>query len=104
MSVSRSRPRPYLISSRSDMGSGRKVLCTGDLVPETGIYRVVHVSHRLPHGVVCVKGDLFPRCAKCSDAVHFDLIQAAPQLRHRDGCHLYELPVLDDEESERRLA
>jgi hypothetical protein len=104
MRVTRSRPRPYLLSSDNDRFSGGRVLYTGDLVRETGIYRVTHKKHRLPHEVVCLKGDRFPRCAKCSNAVHFDLIQAAEHLAHRQGCHLYELPVLDDEESETRPA
>lgn len=87
--------RPFLIKSRSDMG--RKAYETGSIVPETGIYRVVHVAHRLPHEVVIVKGERFPRCAGCADAVLFDLIHAAPDLYGHVTYKVYELPVLDDE-------
>jgi hypothetical protein len=29
---------------------------TGAVVPETGIYRIVHDDHRLPHEVVILRG------------------------------------------------
>ena len=32
---------------------------TGDVVPQTGIYRVAHLAHRLPHEVVIFAGDRF---------------------------------------------
>jgi hypothetical protein len=72
-------------------------LGTGDVVPETGIYRVGHANHRLPHEVVLLKNELFPRCEKCSDAVAFYLVHAAPDLYRHFVHHIYELPVIDDE-------
>lgn len=86
-----------LIQSQSDMG--RKAFETGSTAPESGIYRVIHVAHRLPHEVAILKGERFPRCAKCADAVLFDLIHAVPHLSQHTTCKVYELPVLADEEA-----
>jgi len=71
---------------------------TGQEIPDSGIYKVFHQQHRLPHEVTLLKGETFPRCAKCGDLVEFELIQAAPY--QRDGTsfcvRLYALPDLDD--------
>lgn len=91
--------RPFLIQSHSDMHSGAKLFETGALVTESGIYRVMHSEHRLPHEATCLAGDKFPRCAKCSAAVKFELLRAAPLLQ--TSYHLYELPVLDQKEEAR---
>jgi uncharacterized membrane protein len=61
---------------------------------------VVHVAHRLPHEVVILKGERFPRCAKCADSVLYDLIHAAPDLYGHVIYRVYELPVLDEETDE----
>jgi hypothetical protein len=74
---------------------------TGAIVPETGIYRAVHTAHRLPHEVVILKGEHFPRCSRCADAVLFDLIHAAPDLYSHHVQRIYELPVLDEESAAR---
>jgi hypothetical protein len=71
---------------------------TGQKIPDSGIYKVVHRQHRLPHEVTLLKGDTFPRCAKCGDLVEFELIHAAPDHRASDmPVQLYALPDLDDE-------
>jgi hypothetical protein len=70
---------------------------TGTIIPASGIYRVSHSAHRLPHEVTLLKGETFPRCQKCVDAVTFDLVRAmdvAPRFLWR--IMLYELPVLED--------
>ncbi len=100
--MERRRPRPFLVISRSGAPADSHPFQTGALAPETGIYRVVHVSHRLPHEVVVLKGERFPRCAKCDDAVLFDLVHAAPDLYQHTPHRVYELPVLDDEAEVRR--
>jgi hypothetical protein len=73
---------------------------TGEIIKESGIYRVHHSQHRLPHEVSVLQGQQFPRCARCNDAVMFELIQAAPadfvQEEHV-RIYLYELPVLDED-------
>ena len=65
---------------------------SGERVPETGIYRATHNQHRLPHEVVAVKGQVFPKCARCSDSVFFELAYAAPDLFESSLTHQYELP------------
>ena len=87
--------RPFLIESHRDMKRYR----TGDTVPETGIYRVTHSGHRLAHEAVLIKNEKFPRCAKCTSEVLFELAYAAPDLFHRLQNRIYELPVLEDEAS-----
>ena len=85
--------RPFLVESPHDMKRYR----TGDTVPETGVYRVTHTAHRLPHEAVLVRDERFPRCAKCRDEVLFELAYAAPDLFDRFRYRVYELPVAEDE-------
>jgi hypothetical protein len=47
----------------------------GDLCTQSGIYWVTHVAHRAPHKLVIEKGDTFPQCNGCTDAVRFHLLQ-----------------------------
>ena len=77
---------------------------TGHIVPVTGIYRVVHAGHRLPHEVVILKDEEFPRCAKCSDAVLFELARAVSDLPVNTTYRIYELLVIgeSDEKSPAR--
>jgi hypothetical protein len=79
---------------------GVKLFETGSIIPESGVWQVTHSAHRLPHDVMLLSGDAFPRCAKCADAVSFELIQAAPAgFRRPEQVHLYELPVIEDEDT-----
>jgi hypothetical protein len=71
---------------------------TGDIAPETGIYLVVHSAHRLPHEVVVIKGQGFPKCQKCGDAVLFELVHSAPDLYRHTTKTVFELPVIEEEE------
>lgn len=71
---------------------------TGDLVPATGVYRVTHAHHRLPHEVLILKDERFPRCAKCSDSVVFRLLRALPDRPEGFSYRLFELPVIDESE------
>jgi hypothetical protein len=48
---------------------------TGELVPASGIYSVAHAPHRLFAEVAMFKGEVFPRCASCSDLVTFRLLR-----------------------------
>jgi len=71
---------------------------TGDTVPESGIYRVHHHGHRLPHEVTLIKEQTFPRCAKCDDQVEFEPMALAPLLLERRGhIVLYELPEIEND-------
>lgn len=79
------------------------VLRTGQKVPESGIYRVTHGDHRLPHEVTLLKDQTFPRCSQCADLVEFTVVAIAPAMGERRGrIVLYELPVLAD--SKTRIA
>ena len=73
---------------------------SADTIPESGIYRVIHAEHRLPHEVTLIAGQSFPPCAKCHEEVRFELLRDLPELarERRGSVSLYSLPVLDDEE------
>ena len=71
---------------------------TGQKVPQSGIYRVTHQEHRLPHEVTLLKDADFPRCSKCQEAVSFEVVSLAPRLDTlRERVTLYELPDLNNE-------
>ena len=38
---------------------------------QTGLYRVFHYRHRLPHDAVIRQGEFFPTCDKCGKRVMF---------------------------------
>jgi hypothetical protein len=57
--------------------SSKTVYKPGQAVPKAGIYRVSHAEHRLPHRASFKAGEQFPLCAKCIDAVRFELLVAA---------------------------
>lgn len=72
---------------------------TGEVVPASGIYSVRHLVHRLFAEVALFKGETFPKCARCSDVVNFQIVReflgldAAGTPTYRTP--LYELAVLD---------
>ena len=73
---------------------------TGAKVPESGIYKVTHAAHRLPHEVTLVKDADFPRCSKCKEAVTFTVVKLAPRLDQlRERVTLYELPDMGGDKS-----
>ncbi len=53
----------------------------GDQAPVSGIYRVTHYQHRMPHHVSVREGTTLPRCIKCGEHVGYELV---PE-RQRDG-------------------
>jgi len=53
---------------------------TGQEVPSSGIYRVVHAEHKLPSEVMLIAGNRFPRCGKCANAVRFELVKTSPHV------------------------
>jgi hypothetical protein len=90
---------PYLVTSTPVSRS--RLFNTGEPIEESGIYRVHHMAHRLPHEVSLFSGQSFPRCEKCRDAVTFELLHAAPAGSDALGAdafrvYLYELPVLSE--------
>jgi hypothetical protein len=74
------------------------VHATGETVPTTGIYEVNHTEHRLPHEVILICGDVFPRCSKCAASVTFIRVRPARAGFAYNPVRVYELPDLDDEE------
>ena len=71
------------------------VFKTAAIVPESGVYRVVHDAHRLPLEVTLLKGQAFPRCANCADYVVFEPLKLAPDAERRGRVIVYELPEVD---------
>jgi len=92
----------------ADSNFPRTFYVSGEMVGESGIYRVHHAPHRLSHAVTLLKGNLFPICAGCADAVHFELLRAAPaavdDATFRFRIQLYALPVLSDEDEDAAAA
>jgi hypothetical protein len=88
-----------LVTARHRMPKAEKQFQCGDKIPESGIYRVVHRNHRLPHEVTLLRDQLFPRCAKCEDSVYFELVRSAPDITLAPfKVALYSLPCSDEEE------
>lgn len=54
-----------------------KLFQPGDIVPESGVYSVVHDQHRERHPATIFKGDRFPPCTRCGNAVRFVLLRQA---------------------------
>lgn len=77
---------------------------TGFEIQQTGIYRVHHDNHRLPHEVTLLRGESFPRCSQCGSAVEFELLKAAPEIDGAGGFRvvLYELPSEDEKDKEEK--
>jgi hypothetical protein len=93
----------FLVKSAPGKMVKRPIFRTDEMVPQSGIYRVRHKKHRLPHEVTLFRDQQFPRCAKCQNAVTFELIRAAnaePDSARGLSAPIcvYELPVLDDEQ------
>lgn len=50
---------------------------SGEIVPQSGIYRITHdPSHMEAHEVTAIKGRRFPTCRHCK-GVRFELVRAA---------------------------
>lgn len=80
-----------------------KLYKSSEPIPESGIYRVLHAQHRLPHEVTLIEGQTFPPCAKCRAEVRFELVRLLPELarERRGSVSLYSLPVLDEDLEEK---
>jgi hypothetical protein len=96
--------QPSLFLVRSTSGSMRRdhpTFRTNEVVPQSGIYRVPHRKHPLPHEVTLLRDQQFPRCARCQHAVIFEMIRAVTfteeSLEQYPQIRLYEIPVLEDD-------
>ena len=68
---------------------------TGETVPHSGIYRVSHDEHRLPHEVTLLRANTFPPCSKCGNNVSYKLLRAVTV--DRFSVVLNAIPPLPDE-------
>ena len=95
-------PRPFLVKSAAAKTAEAAAFRTDEVVPQSGIYRVRHSSHRVPHEVTLLRDQYFPRCARCDTAVIFELVRAVPDESETailsPRIYLYELPVFEDDE------
>ncbi len=64
--------------AREAIVSERDTFHPGERAPESGIYRVLHYQHRLPHDVTIPKETVLPRCGHCGERVRFVYLHAAP--------------------------
>src|SRR4051812_42688304 len=73
-----------------------RLFSTGEQILTSGIYRVIHAAHRLPHECTLIQGQVFPRCAKCGDLVEFECVATAPHWKSGPTrtINLHELPEL----------
>jgi len=83
------------------MASEPEQFATGGTVPASGIYAVAHAPHRLAVEVALFKGEIFPKCGRCSEAVQFRMVRvfhgldAIEKLSYR--VPLYQLDANDEE-------
>jgi hypothetical protein len=53
--------------------AAHQALKPGDTVPVSGIYRVSHLKHRVPHDVLAIRGEELPPCRTCAGDVRFHM-------------------------------
>jgi hypothetical protein len=66
----------FLFASGGRMDSASRFL-PGATAPRSGVYRVHHYAHRIPHLVTVTAGTVLPECKRCGDKVRFAPILAA---------------------------
>jgi len=49
----------------------------GAVAPRSGVYRVHHYAHRMPHFVIVTAGTVLPKCKRCGEKVRFVPMVAA---------------------------
>jgi hypothetical protein len=54
-----------------------QVFRAGEVVPQSGVYRVMHQRHRETHVATLFQGEQFPRCMHCGESVKFALLRPA---------------------------
>jgi hypothetical protein len=95
------RSRPFLVKPAAAKTTEGATFRTDEMVRQSGIYRVRHSSHRVPHEVTLLRDQYFPRCANCNTAVIFELVR--PVMDESETAilspriYLYELPVFEDD-------
>ena len=78
-----------------------QVFQSGELVPESGVYTVIHAHHRERHSATIFKGDHFPQCARCGSGVRFVLARPAILISEDlDFKQSSSMPTADGKEKE----
>ena len=54
------------------------------IAQKSGLYRVYHYKHRLPHEVFIPAGIAFPKCKNCGDKVQFAPLLAGEDISRDD--------------------
>jgi len=73
----------------------RRKFLSGEAVPKSGIYKVTHSQHRLPHEVTVLSGQIFPPCAKCGNAVIFRLLRVIQDSDTPFTITLHQIPEIE---------
>jgi hypothetical protein len=68
---------------RTSFEEGPSRYRAGEIVQQSGIYRVYHRAHRLPHNLYVVAGMPLPPCLRCGRDVEFGLLMSGAEL-HSD--------------------
>jgi len=74
----------------------------GQRVPQSGVYRVHHDSHRLMHQASLRAGEIFPRCRQCGNKISFELVhrlQDAEVLPFSENSRLQKFTELAEDQS-----
>lgn len=73
----------------------------GEMIVETGVYRVFHSEHRVSHEVTLLRGEQFPPCLRCGTAVHFELLRAIPTIANDQDfkVRLYAIPHPEEQDA-----
>jgi hypothetical protein len=86
----------HLVASGGTRGIEMAKFKVGDEVRESGIYRVIHRQHRVPHEVTLLEHEHFPPCQRCNEAVDFELVRSVPRLSETGLMVLHVLPVMEE--------
>ncbi len=60
----------------------RRMYKPGETAPVSGIYTVLHQTHRENHEVVILRGEELPFCRSCQVEVRFQVKQQASHVTH----------------------
>jgi hypothetical protein len=59
-----------------------------EIAPRSGVYRVRHYAHRLPHTLMVLAGTRLPECKRCGSKVRFiPMVPADPIEKDHDFGH-----------------
>jgi hypothetical protein len=65
--------------------SSKTIYKPGQMVPRSGIYKVLHAEHRSPHRASFKAQEKFPLCSQCASHVRFELVLAAKEEEESSG-------------------